>query len=34
MQLLRATIQGSLYLGGDYIPLNEKLFVQVFFHFY
>ena len=33
MQLLRATIQGSLDLGGDYIPLNAKLFVQVFFSF-
>ena len=31
MQVLKATIQGSL--GGDYILLNIKLFVQVFFLF-
>lgn len=33
MQVLKATIQGSLDLGGDYILLNIKLFVQVFFLF-
>lgn len=31
MQILKATIQGSLDLGGDYILLNIKLFVQILF---